>query len=48
MVAWALATCARNPAKMAELLSGDQAARMVKLANVTAMIAAMSDQDDPQ
>jgi hypothetical protein len=46
MLACALGTCARHPEMMAEVLSGDQAARAVKLANVAEMIATMSYQED--
>jgi hypothetical protein len=46
MLACALATCARNPDLMRQVLATDKTARMVNLARITEIVAAMDGPDD--
>jgi hypothetical protein len=46
MLACALATCARNRDLMRQVLATDKTARMVNLARITEIVAAMDGPDD--
>jgi hypothetical protein len=46
MLACALATCARNPDLMRQVLTTDKTARIVNLARITEIVAAMDGLDD--